>query len=236
LATCPNCGAEIRPETSSSSCPVCGYSFTQDLLSGLLPTHLDFSAVSRFRTFSVFLLAYAVVGAISSALGTNASDVPGIVLPLAIEAMAAALSVASVLILFSSFRWFARLDGRRFSLVEKVTVLLLVGYSLGFVASLVLLGGVVPATSRPVAAIGIDLLGISVVLGIPGVIGATVGVWRVGARYGSILVRIGAVMFLLSYNAVLSYYVGIAAAIVLMWGAIAIRRALSQEIQSPRTN
>ena len=156
-------------------------------------------------------------------------------------AFGVAIGLIAVLLLLDAFRKLSRLDRPNFSIPATLTLLLLVGdlmAGIGIVPLFMMLSSILSQVAQtpttypfaggiPMGFIGaLALLVIGGILAIVGLIGGEIlGLWRVGTRYDSTIIKVGAIFVIVP----LLNYVG---PILLLIGSLEAKKKVGSQTQS----
>jgi hypothetical protein len=158
----------------------------------------------------------------------------------AVVVVSVAIGLMAVFLLFGAFRSLSRLDSPSFSTPATLTILLLVGYVMSGIGTIPLfltlssfLSQIAATQTTPFVGtmwpgfiVALALLVIGGILAIIGVIGGEIlGLWRVGTRYDSTIIKVGAIFVVIP----LLNYVG---PILLLIGSLDAKKKFESQLRS----
>ena len=219
IKLCPNCGAKI--DKGSILCPACGASqigasgfgsVRDEQASTFTATGEDLAGLKQIRNASLV----SIIGVILSLAGlgtvgklvlsgiTSRSTASAASLIFLVGLIGGLIGLISIVLYRSAFGMLRNVDERRFSTPYSFTTVFIVGFVLFIIAMLFLLGGI-DAKSISLSVGGLIIIIISAILLILGDVGGiTLGLWRVGDRYDSTAIGIGAIFYIIPYFDVLA--------------------------------
>ena len=216
---CHNCGAKI--DKSSIICPACGASQTgapgfgsvrDEQASTVTVTGKDLAGLKQIRNASLvsiigIILSLAGLGTVEKLLLsgiTSRSPASAVSLIFLVGLIGGLIGLISIVLYRSAFGMLRNVDVRRFDTPNNFTTVFIVGFVLFIIAMLFLLGGI-DAKSISLTVGGLIIIIISAILLILGDVGGIIlGLWRVGDRYDSTAIGIGAIFYIIPYFDVLA--------------------------------
>ena len=216
---CHNCGAKI--DKSSIICPACGASQTgapgfgsvrDEQASTVTVTGKDLAGLKQIRNASLvsiigIILSLAGLGTVEKLVLsgiTSRSSASAVSLIFLVGLIGGLIGLISIVLYRSAFGMLRNVDARRFDTPYNFTTVFIVGFVLFIIAMLFLLGGI-DAKSISLSVGGLIIIIISAILLILGDVGGIIlGLWRVGDRYDSTAIGIGAIFYIIPYFDVLA--------------------------------
>ena len=216
---CPDCGAKI--DKSSIICPACGASQTgtsgfgsirDEQASTFTATGKDIDGLNQIRNASLvsivgIILSLAGLGTVEKLVLSGISSRPpasAVSAIFLVGFIGGLFGLISIVLYRSAFGMLRDVDAGRFHTPYNFTTVFIVGFVLFILAMLFFLGGI-DARSISLTVGGLIIIIISAILLFLGDIGGVIlGLWRVGDRYDSTAMGIGAIFYIMPYFDVLA--------------------------------
>jgi RNA polymerase subunit RPABC4/transcription elongation factor Spt4 len=216
---CSNCGAKIDKE--AVICPACGVSQTGSAGFGSINnaqssfatnTQEDRDGIGKIKNGALVSLIgiilslvglAAVEGTLLSGIRSGA-PLSGLSSLIAIALVGVIIGLISILLYRSGFGILRQVDGRRFGTPFTFSTVFLVGFVFLILGLLIFLAAI-SSVDLALVVVGDVFLILSVILLLLGdIIGIVLGLWRVGERYNSTAIKVGAIFFIIPYLDVLA--------------------------------
>ncbi|MCL4451027.1 MAG: DUF973 family protein [Candidatus Thermoplasmatota archaeon] len=211
---CSNCGAKIDKE--AVICPACGVS--QAGYSGFgsinnaqagssTNTREDFDGIGKIKNGALvslvgIILSLVGIAAVEGALlsgFSSGSPLSGFSTLIAVALVGVIIGLASILLYRSGFGILRQVDARKFGTPYTFSTVFLVGFVF-LILGLIIFLVAIPFLSLSLLVVGDVFLILSVILLLLGdIIGIVLGLWRVGERYNSTAIKVGAIFFIIPY-------------------------------------
>ena len=211
---CSNCGAKIDKE--AVICPACGVSQAgsagfgsiNSVLSGRTQnTKEDFEGIGKIKNGALVSLIGIVISIIAlptmeaiflSGL-TSGLPTSGLTAIIGVALVGVIIGLISILLYRSGFGILRQVDARKFGTPFTFSTVFLVGFVFLILGLLVFLVSFA-SFSTSLLIVGAVFLLLSVILLLLGdIIGIVLGLWRVGERYNSTAIKVGAIFFIIPY-------------------------------------